>query len=183
MCAFGRPIKDFLQVLPGTYYPQPVWQETLSNSEEVLRMLHLRTMERWSEHTRPIPVLAVGDHVHIQNQIGRNPRKWEVRQYNQYIVRIDGSHRLSIWNRKFLRKYIPIHSPQQGFDLRQGPRIPPFNNPAQPHTTTPCATAVIPIQPVEARTCEPEPSRSLFYMHDGQSAPYDCIKDTMLQLY
>ena len=36
----------------------------------------------------------------------------EVRQYDQYIIRIDGSGRLTLRNRKFLRKYIPVHHPE-----------------------------------------------------------------------
>ena len=142
-------------------------------------------MEHWSEHTRQLPALAVGDHVRIQNQIERNPRKWdkteqiiEVRQHNQYIVCIDGSSRVSLRNRKILRKissFIHLN------------RALTYNNPAQPHATiaehtnevTPATlqlsttseqddrppgidttlpvTVVMCSQP--ARTCEPEPSR------------------------
>lgn len=72
--------------------------------------------ERWAEHTRRLPPLTVGDTVHIQNQIGLYPRKWdksgvvvEVRQFDQYLVRVDGSGRLTLRNRKFLRKYRPVY--------------------------------------------------------------------------
>ena len=119
MCVFGRPTKDFIHKLPGRYRPHPAWEETLSTIEDALRKRHLRAMERWSEHTKQLPPLAVSDHVHIQNQVGRNPRKWdktgiviEVRQHNQYVVRVDGSGRVTLRNRKFLRKYIPVHSPR-----------------------------------------------------------------------
>ena len=37
MCVFGRPIKDFVPVLPERYHPHPVLQETLSAREEALR--------------------------------------------------------------------------------------------------------------------------------------------------
>ena len=75
----------------------------------------MRTAERLSEHTRTLPPLAIGDCVRIQNQTGPNPTKWdktgivvEVRQYDQYVVRVDGSGRVTLRNRKFLRKYIPV---------------------------------------------------------------------------
>ena len=35
----------------------------------------------------------------------------EVRQFDQYIVRVDGSGRVTLRNRKFLRRYLPVHMP------------------------------------------------------------------------
>ena len=53
--------------------------------------------------------------VRIQKQIGPHPNKWdktgavvEVRQFDQYVVRVDGSGRMKLRNRKFLRKYVPV---------------------------------------------------------------------------
>ena len=61
------------------------------------------------------PTLTCGDFVRIQNQIGHHPKKWdktgtviEVRQFNQYVVRVDGSGGVTLRNRKFLRKYAPV---------------------------------------------------------------------------
>ena len=52
----------------------------------------MRAAERWTEHTRRLPPLIVGDHVRIQNQTGTHPTKWdktglviEVRQFDHYI--------------------------------------------------------------------------------------------------
>ncbi|MEM7284015.1 MAG: DDE-type integrase/transposase/recombinase, partial [Pseudomonadota bacterium] len=115
MCIFGRPIRDFIPIHPGKYLPHRTWQETLSNREEALRNRHMRDAERLSAHTRVLPALAVGDHVRIQNQTGPYPIKWdktgiviEVRQFDQYVVRVDGSGRVTLRNRKFLRKYTPV---------------------------------------------------------------------------
>ena len=115
MCVFGRAICDFIPVHPGRYLPHPAWRETLVAREEALRNRHHRISERLTEHTRNLPPLKVGDHVRIQNQRGVNPTKWdrtgivvEVRQYDQYIVRVDGSGRATLRNRKFLRKYVPV---------------------------------------------------------------------------
>jgi hypothetical protein len=90
--------------------------------ESALRKRHTRAEERLAEHTTRLPPLRVGDHVRIQNQSGRDPNKWdktglivEVRQHDQYVVRVDGSGRVTLRNRKFLRRfqlYKPsIHSP------------------------------------------------------------------------
>ena len=85
--------------------------------EEALRHRHTKAHERLSEHTKRLPVLRIGDHVRLQNQIGHFPLKWdktgiiiEVRQFDQYLVKIDGSGRTTLRNRKFLRKYIPVRT-------------------------------------------------------------------------
>ena len=77
----------------------------------------MKAAERWSEHTKQLKALVVGDTVRIQNQSGQFPRKWdktgcviEVRQFNQYVVKVDGSGRVTLRNRKFLRKYTPVYS-------------------------------------------------------------------------
>ena len=74
----------------------------------------MREIEKWSEHTKRLPALVVGDRVRVQNQTGM--LKWdktgiviEVRQFDQYVVKVDGSGRVTLRNRKFLRKYTPVH--------------------------------------------------------------------------
>ena len=115
MCVFGRPIRDFVPIHPGKYHPHSTWRETLTSREEALRNRHMRAAERLSEHTRPLPPLVVSDCVRVQNQTGPHPTKWdktgvvvEVRQFDQYVVRVDGSGRVTLRNRRFLRKYLPV---------------------------------------------------------------------------
>ena len=74
----------------------------------------MKDAESWTEHTKSIPPLIVGDYVRIQNQTGNNPRKCdktgkvvEVRQHDLYAIRVDGSGRITLRNRKFLRKFAP----------------------------------------------------------------------------
>ena len=114
MCLFGRAIRDFIPVHPGKYEPHPTWKSTLQDREMALRNRHMKLHEQLSEHTRHLPPLRVGDTVRIQNQIGPHPTKWdktglviEVRQFDQYVVRVDGSGRVTLRNRKFLRRYLP----------------------------------------------------------------------------
>ena len=115
MCVFGRPIRDVLPIHPGKYQPHKIWQETLAAREDALRIRHARISERLEEHTRHLPPLRVSDNVRIQNQTGPNPTKWdktgiviEVRQFDQYIVRVDGSGRVTLRNRKFVRKFLAV---------------------------------------------------------------------------
>ena len=116
MCVFGRPIRDFIPILPGHYKPHITWRETLVARENALRNRHMKAMEHWSEHTRQLPPLV---RVRIQNQTGPHPTKWdktgqviEVRQFDQYVVRMDGSRRMTLRNKEFLGKYIPVYQPK-----------------------------------------------------------------------
>ena len=91
----------------------------LDKREEALRNRHQRMQEVWSEHTKSLPPLKVGDFLRIQNQVGNKPRMWnktgvvvEVKQYDQYVVKVDGSSRSTLRNRKFLRKYEPMFPTQ-----------------------------------------------------------------------
>ena len=116
-CVFVRPVKDFIPTLRRRYRSHNTCRETLSAREEALRNKHVRAAEYWSEHTKRLPALVVGDYVKIQNQTGPQPNKRvktgrviEVRQFDQYVVRVDGSGRMTLRNRKFLSKYITVIS-------------------------------------------------------------------------
>ena len=89
----------------------------LCTFKSALRNRHMKADERWSEHTRRLPPLAVGDAVRIQSQIDAHPKRWdktgriiEVRQYDQYGIRVDGSGRVTLRNPTTLRHYTPAVS-------------------------------------------------------------------------
>ena len=109
------PSPHFIPIHPGKYQPHTTWRETLFSREEALRKRHMRTAKRLSEHSRSLPPLVTGDYVRVQNEMGPHPTKWdkrgivvEVRQFDQYVVRVDGLGRVILRNRKFLRKYLPV---------------------------------------------------------------------------
>ena len=158
-CVFGRPIKDFIPILPGRYQPHPTWSDTPATREEALRNRHMKAAERWSEHTKRLPPLAVGNHVRIQNQTGPYPTKWdktgvvvEVRQFDQYVIRIDGSGRMTTHNRKFLRQYLPVQTTPPRLtiddDLRHLAMLP--HRPLKQTNSNP-AQAELPPQPSPAK--------------------------------
>ena len=171
MCIFGRPIKDFIPILPGRYQPHPTWQDTLQKREEALRNRHVKAAERWSEHTKRLPPLRVGDTVRIQNQTGPQPRRWErtgtvveVRQFDQYLVRVDGSRRVTLRNRKFLRRYIPAGPRQQPVTAERvthkqpSPFVKPFTPVVTQHVDTPTpAPSVEADHPTAPTTPPPSP--------------------------
>ncbi|KAK4325213.1 hypothetical protein Pmani_004173 [Petrolisthes manimaculis] len=87
----------------------------------------MRIAERLTERTHTLSQHVVGDCVCIQNQTGPNPTKWdkteiviEVRQFDQYIVRVDGLGCVTLRNRKFLHKYMPV-IPRAPLAMASGP--------------------------------------------------------------
>ena len=130
----------------------PQWREAWKAKEEALKVRYVKSMENLAEHARPLRPLEHGDRVIIQNQNGRFPKKWdksgtviEVRPNDQYSVKVDGSGRLTLRNRRFLRKYDPHQLSQAG---EQG-----FRN--QPVIRSPGATKTLPeMQPRTALTAD-----------------------------
>ena len=110
---FGRQIRDFVPVMPGKYEPCDTWKDTAANREKALMERHAKEVEAILPHTRKMPPLKVGNSVRIQNQTGNAPRRWdkcwqvvEVRQNDQYAIKVHGSGRVTLRNRQFLRLYV-----------------------------------------------------------------------------
>lgn len=156
MCVFGRPVRDLIPILPGKYSPHVTWKDNLNSREEALRHRHTLASERWSEHSKALPPLRIGNHVRVQNQTGNFPTKWdrtgvvvEVGQYHQYRVRMDGSGRLTLRNRRFLRNYTPARQPTPKRTIAEDiPRPIPRPIPAMP----------IPAMPIPPPSASPAPT-------------------------
>ena len=137
---FGRPIRDAIPIPMGRYCPHSMWVETLAHRERALAKRHSREHEKWKEHTKALPALRIGDHVFIQNLVGNHPRRWErtgtvveVRQFHQYVIKIDGSGRLTLRNRQHLRKYTPFQvQPRDSIIESLSPAIS-IREPAEAH--------------------------------------------------
>lgn len=139
----------------------------------------MKAAERLTEHTKRLPPLVVGDHVRIQNQTDPHPTKWdktgliiEIHQFDQYVVRVDGSGRLSIRNRKFLRKYIPVQErlPRRTIDddLRYIPRLPSPCNPVTP--LLPASTGGPPAKPSPGPIAPEPPTPGATHFHPTQDS-------------
>ena len=141
---FGRPIKDFLPIKPGNFSPSEVWVDCRQKRELAMKTRFSRGLERWSEHTRNLPPLNLGQRVLVQNQhgAGKMARRWdrsgtviEDLGYNKYRIRIDGSGRVTDRNRQFLRKFSSVTPSEMGYS---SPSLPPQSQPpAVPVTATP----------------------------------------------
>ena len=133
LAPFGRQIRDGLPILKGKYNPHQTWKELLDHREKAMAKRHVASHEAWSEHAKSLQPLKVGDRVYVQNQTGNHPRRWErtgivveVKEFDQYAVRVDGTGRVTLRNRKFLRSYQPIK--------RQNTPLPPvtIEHPIEP---------------------------------------------------
>ena len=158
---FGRPLRDSLPYLEKDImaFKNPrvneKWRKAWELKEEALRTRYVKTLENLSEHSRMLPPLRHGDQVLIQNQTGRFPKKWdrsgiivEVKENDQYVVKVTGSGRLTLRNRRFLRKFnhklsrsLP-YSPQQPLQSNTIPspeikEVPKGLNGSKPIPATP----------------------------------------------
>ena len=77
-----------------------------------MKVRFTKSVESLNEHTRQLPKLSAGDSVLVQNQTGPHPSKWvrsgivvECKDFDQYIIKIHGTGRLTLRDRKFLQKY------------------------------------------------------------------------------
>ena len=116
---FGRPLRDtfsFAKKLDkfSNKAIHPIWREAWAAKENALRIRFAKTSEKLNEHAKNLESMSVGDRCFVQNQTGNYPKRWdrtgvvvEVGQNDQYSVKIDGSGRVTVRNRRFLRKFKP----------------------------------------------------------------------------
>ena len=114
---FGRTLSDafkFVNRVEKYKNPdiRPMWRDAWRSKETALRTRFTRSMERLNTKARNLAPLCPGERVFVQNQTGSHPTKWDrsgivmdAQGNDQYLVKIDGSGRLTIRNRRFLRQY------------------------------------------------------------------------------
>ena len=117
---FGRPLRDILPIPPRTqifdnHRVRPLWKEIWEQKEDALRTRFGKQVESLSAKTRDLQPLSVGDTCRVQNQTGHHPTKWDrtgvvlqINDNNQYLIKMHGSGRITLRNRKFLRKIQPL---------------------------------------------------------------------------
>ena len=79
---FGRPLRDTLSFVNrlekfSNPHVRPLWRQAWAAKEQALRSRITRTTETLKEHSRPLPPLALGQKVFLQNQHGTSPTKWD----------------------------------------------------------------------------------------------------------
>ena len=114
----GRNLRDALPAMNGWYDVKREYIVTRDEREKLLAETSRKVVERWNATARELPPLSVGDKVRVQNQTTVRKNKWdktgiitEVLPNRQYWVKIDGSGRCTLRNRRFLRKIGEIQDP------------------------------------------------------------------------
>ena len=188
-CLFGRPIRDIIPGLPTRLTQAHASGNQLQHRQQALSRRQTLGRARWDEHSRGLSPLRCGDKVTVQNQTGRHPTKWdksgvvvEVLQYHQYIVRMDGSGRLTTRNRQFLRRQAFPTTEDTNPLLRQLPPTPPTPppptpTPAIPPPTHPSDPPYInqSLYPLTDHPTSAEPTTTIpdyHHTNDGPSSPY-----------
>ena len=113
---FGHAIKDFFPVRPQNFRPRPEWFLTAEQREVALARRHAKQGAVLTEHTKVLRPLSMSDIVLVQNQAGGRGKKWdktgvviEVLDHDQYRIRMDGSGRPTLRNRRFLKPITPFN--------------------------------------------------------------------------
>ena len=165
---YGRKLKDFLPGCPTKYIrPQSSnlrqeWNDIAQWRELALAKRCSKVLEKLSEHVKDLPALKKGDLVAVQNQLGNNPRRWdrrgvivEVLPYRQYKILLDGSRRITLRNRKFIRLFKPLQpvddlSSSNGVQRKQASQEVKQSKQARLRAAakTPSTTAAVGRQPV-----------------------------------
>merc|ERR1711867_46602 len=88
--------------------------------EAVIQDRYLKSIEEPPTEGSRLQPLKENDKVLIQNQTGKSPLRWEktgtvveILPYDQYIVKVSGSNRLTRRNRKILRAYEPAFTQKE----------------------------------------------------------------------
>ena len=129
---------------------------------------HMRNEQFYNRGTKQLSELNIGDSVQVQNQHGSLPRRWhttgrvvEKLDHQQYRVRVDGSNRMTLRNRRFLRKILPVVDVPSQYQI-PSPELVQYCEtvPNQAHDITDCLP---PTQPMDRSNfdqppCEPSPS-------------------------
>jgi hypothetical protein len=79
-----------------------MWMNQVDARETARARRANNSEKKWSEHTRALAPLKVGDRVMLKNQSGNHPLCWDKRGtvmkckgFDQYQVMIDGSRRIT----------------------------------------------------------------------------------------
>ena len=164
---FGRPLSDHM--------PKPIrnrreWIELADRRE----MAHTSRQQLANSNSRRgLQLLTPGETVSIQNQRGNHPKRWNAAgtvidclSHRQYKIFVDGSRRVTLRNRRFLR---PISDTTRNTLDDGEPDLPPQVEEPVKKETIPCET---PFAPPSSETTSPHTDQKVFQ----QAAPASTIE-------
>ena len=112
---FCRDLRDFIPSHPKHYKLNKKWVDLAYQREKQLSARNEKLAKSYDEHAHNLKPLDMGTNVFVQNKHDkRHFNKWnlsgrivEVMPHRQYKIRLDGSGRISLRNRKHI-KPMPI---------------------------------------------------------------------------
>ena len=113
---FGHKLRDIIP--QSEYTPVRHWAELAADRENCFLKRHYLKSERLDQSKKKLAQLREGDNVYLQDQAGPSPKKWnksgiilESLPHDAFLIKVDGSNRITRRNRQFLRKFEPFSQP------------------------------------------------------------------------
>ena len=127
---FGHPIRDHLP--RSSYLPRAEWRSMAESREQAFKRRHVDRCESLNRNAVSLRPIQLGECVFIQNQTGPNPNKWsktgqvvEILPFDSYLVKVDGSRKVTKRNRRFLRVFKPFNPTKCNSEVTEDqPQIP-----------------------------------------------------------
>ena len=105
-----RQLRDSIPTHPSLYKPHRKWIEAASKREIRISRRNVKLSEKYNASAHNLPQLKITDIVAVQDRQKRWIRTGRIVErldHRQYRVRMDGSGRITLRNRRFLRKIHP----------------------------------------------------------------------------
>ena len=151
-----RRLRDSIPSQPFLYKPHPEWIAAAQRRELILQKRNAKLVERYNRHTHNLCPLQAGDTVTIQNPLNR---RWNTTgkiisalPERQYKIRVDGSGRITLRNRRFLKKCNLKPTPTPIPSATLGPRIPSTNATVTHPPLSPCDSTCTATRPQQQTT-------------------------------
>ena len=146
-----RQLRDCIPAHPSLYKPHKEWVRAGYERERLLHDRNARLILEYNRKAHNLPPLEVGDNVMVQNQ---RDKRWsrsgviaEKLDNRQYHIRMDGSGRLSLQNRRFIKK---ILKPQLQPPIIPSASIPPPEATNDEVTPSSVSEPIVPEPPTPA---------------------------------
>ena len=158
---FGHNLRDGL---PIPRFARPEWGRLRDLRERGHSQLHAKVVDK-----RCLEPLEEGDMVLVQNQVGPAPKRWErtgeVMEKlgnRQYSIRMHGSGRMTLRNRRFLKKLQSLNPSRPMRQPRSSKQLPPTSQQSLSHQQPqgPCSPDSVRSEPHTVTRLRRQPPRA-----------------------
>ena len=161
---FHRQLRDSIPVSPKLYRLHKEWMISAEQREIAFAKRNKQLTADYNMHSKSLKPLSVQTSVRIQERgkWNRTGRIIEVLPKHQYRIKMDGSGRITLRNRKFLKATLILPSPSieenEYFDPSVSGQADVVDNEDSPSSITQTDNKNIPI--MEDRNCQPHQNSS-----------------------